>query len=136
MRPAEQSARHRAIAALLLGFVSLLSLLGIGTNYHRAVFLVVFGVLVGITACWYGVTALRAARRSGTMRPRGAIAGVVLGGLGTLIGALVLLFFAAYWSQLNSFSQCVNSANTQSAEQACLNQLHRSVDLGSLGTGG
>jgi hypothetical protein len=136
MRPAEQSARHRAIAALLLGFVSLLSLLGIGTNYHRAVFLVVFGVLVGITACWYGVTALRAARRSGTMRPRGAIAGVVLGGLGTLIGALVLLFFAAYWSQLNSFSQCVNSANTQSAEQACLNQLHRSVDIGGLGTGG
>jgi hypothetical protein len=136
MRPAEQSARHRAIAALLLGFVSLLSLLGIGTNDHRAVFLVVFGVLVGITACWYGVTALRAARRSGTMRPRGAIAGVVLGGLGTLIGALVLLFFAAYWSQLNSFSQCVNSANTQSAEQACLNQLHRSVDIGGLGTGG
>jgi hypothetical protein len=136
MRPAEQSARHRAIAALLLGFVSLLSLLGIGTNYHRAVFLVVFGVLVGITACWYGVTALRAARRSGTMRPRGAIAGVVLGGLGTLIGALVLLFFAAYWSQLNSFSQCVNSAVTQSAEQACLNQLHRSVDIGGLGTGG
>jgi hypothetical protein len=127
--------RHRAIAGLVLGFVSLLSLLGIGTNYHRAIYLVVFGVVVGITACWFGVTALRTARRSVTMRPRGAIAGVVLGGLGAVFGALVLLFFVAYWSQLNSFSRCVDSANTPSAQQVCLNQLHRSVNIGGLGTG-
>jgi MFS family permease len=136
MRPPEQSVRHRAIAALILGVLSLLSLLGIGTNYHRAVWLVIFGVLVGINACWFAVTAMRAARRSATMRPRGAVAGVVLGGLGALLGALVLLFFAVYWSQLNTFSQCVNGANTPNAQQACLNQLHRSVKIGGLGTGG
>ncbi len=122
--------RHRAVAALILGVLSLLSLLGIGSNYARAIYLVVFGVLVGITACWFGVTALRKARQSVTMRPRGAIAGTVLGALGAVLGALVLIFFAAFWQQLNSFSHCMNSANTQSAVQACQNQLHRSVNIG------
>jgi predicted PurR-regulated permease PerM len=136
MRPPEQSARHRAIAALLLGVLSVLSLLGTGHDYHRAIYLVVFAVLVGIIAAWFGVTALRSARRSDTMRPRWAIFGTVLGGLGAVLGALLLVFIAAYWQQLNTYSQCLNSANTQSAVQACANQLQRSVKIGRLGTGG
>jgi len=135
MRPPEQPVRHRAIAALILGVLSLLSLLGIGTNYHRGIYLVIFAVLVGITACWFGITALRKAGRSGTMRPRWGLFGTVLGGLGALFGILVLMFFAAFWTQLNTYSQCVNSANTPSAQQACMNQLRQSVKIGGIGTG-
>jgi predicted PurR-regulated permease PerM len=136
VRPPEQPVRHRGIAALILGVLSLLSLLGIGTNYHRGIYLVIFAVLVGATACWFGVTAVRKARQSGTMRPRWAIAGTVLGALGAVFGILVLIFFAAYWPQLNKFSQCVNSANTPSAQQACTDQLRQSVKIGGIGTGG
>lgn len=128
--------RHRAIAALILGVLSLLSLLGIGTNYHRGIYLVFFAVLVGVTACWFGVTALRKARASGTMRPRWGMFGTVLGALGALFGILVLLFFAAFWNELNTYSQCVNSANTPSAQQTCMDQLRRSVKIGGIGTGG
>lgn len=128
--------RHRAMAALILGVLSLLSLLGIGTNYHRGIYLVVFAVLVGITACWFGVTAIRTAGRAPTMRPRGAVAGTVLGALGAVFGALVLIFFATFWTELNAYSQCLGSANTPSAQQACMDQLHRSVKIGGIGTGG
>jgi uncharacterized membrane protein YeaQ/YmgE (transglycosylase-associated protein family) len=134
-RPPEQSDRHRAVAALLLGVVSLLSLFGIGSDYHRGIYLVAFAVLVGLIAGWFGMMAIRSARRQGTLRPRWALFGTVLGAIGAVGGALMLLFFAAYWQQLNSYSQCMNSANTQSAQQACVNQLHRSVGLGGLGTG-
>lgn len=136
MRLPEQPVRHRAIAAAILGVLSLISLLGIGTNYHRGIYLVVFAVLVGITACWFGVTAVRKANRSGTMRPRWAIFGTVLGALGALFGTLVLIFFAAFWSELNTFSRCVASANTPSAQQACMDQLRQSVKIGGIGTGG
>jgi hypothetical protein len=135
MRPPEQPVRHRAIAALILGVLSLLSLLGIGTNYHRGIYLVIFAVLVGITACWFGVTALRKARASGTMRPRWGLFGTVLGAVGTLFGILVLMFFAAFWTELNTYSQCVSSANTPSAQQACMDQLRHSVKIGGIGTG-
>ncbi|HUA28251.1 MAG TPA: hypothetical protein VMC03_05160 [Streptosporangiaceae bacterium] len=128
--------RHRAFAALILGVLSVLSLLGIGSNYHRGIFLVIFGVVVGITACWFGVTALRKASQAGTMRPRWALFGTVLGALGALFGVLVLIFFAAFWQQLNRYSECMNTANTPSAQQTCMNQLRQSVKIGEIGTGG
>ncbi len=127
--------RHRGIAALILGVLSVLSLLGIGTNFHRGIILIVFALLVGLIACWFGVTAIRRARQAFTMRPGGAIAGTVLGGLGALFGALFLAYFAAFWPQLNAFSRCYNAANTPSAQQACLNQLHRTVRIQGIGTG-
>ena len=120
------------MAALILGVLSVLALLGVGSNFHRGIYLVFFGLAVGIGACWLGITAMRRARRSVSMRPRGAVAGVVLGVIGALLSAVLLLAFAAFWSQLNSFSQCLNEANTPSAQQACVNQLHRSVGLSKL----
>jgi uncharacterized membrane protein len=124
--------RQRAVAALILGVLSLLSLLGIGTNFHRGIYLVIFALAVGISACWFGITAMRKARHAVTMRPRGAVAGIVLGVIGTLLSAVLLIAFAAFWHPLNSFSQCLNEANTPSAQQACLNQLHRSVGVSKL----
>jgi hypothetical protein len=126
-RPPEPAMRQRALAAVLLGVLSLLSLLGVGSNFHRGIYLVIFGLLVGLSACWFGMTAIRRARLSATMRPRGAIAGTVLGIIGAALSAILLIAFAAFWPQLNSFSQCLSAANTPSAQQACLDQLHRSV---------
>jgi hypothetical protein len=127
LRPPEPAARQRALAALALGILSLLSLLGIGSNFHRGIYLVAFSLLVGLSACWFGVTAMRKARHSVTMRPRGAVAGTVLGVIGALLSTILLIALAAFWPQLTTFSQCLSAANTPSAQQACLNQLHRSV---------
>jgi predicted PurR-regulated permease PerM len=124
--------RQRAIAALILGVLSLLALLGVGSNFHRGIYLVIFAFVVGISACWFGITAMRKARLSVTMRPRGAVAGIVLGIIGALLSAVLLIAFAAFWQQLNSFSQCLNQANTPSAQQACISQLHRSVGVSRL----
>jgi predicted PurR-regulated permease PerM len=112
--------------------LSLLSLLGIGSNFHRGIYLVIFALAVGISACWFGITAMRKARRAVTMRPRGAVAGVVLGVIAVVLSAILLTAFAAFWQQLNSFSQCLNEANTPSAQQACVSQLHRSVGVSRL----
>ena len=124
--------RQRAIAALILGVLSVLALLGVGSNFHRGIYLVIFALAVGIGACWLAITAMRRARRAVSMRPRGAVAAVVLGVIGALLSAVLLLAFAAFWQQLNSFSQCLNEANTPSAQQACVNQLHRSVGISKL----
>ena len=124
--------RQRAVAALILGALSLLSLLGVGSNFHRGIYLVIFSLAVGIAACWFGITAMRKARLAVTMRPRGAVAGIVLGVIGALLSVGVLVFFAAFWPQLNAYSKCLNEANTPSAQQACADQLTRSTNLPGL----
>lgn len=115
--------------------LSLLSLFAVGSNFRRGIYLVIFALLLGLCACWLGVTAMVRARRSGSMRPASSIAGTVLGIVGAALSALMLVFFAAFWPQLTSFSQCLNSANTVSAQQACLDQLHRSVGISQIGSG-
>ena len=134
LRSPEPATRQRAVAALILGLLSLLSLLAIGSlfNFHRSLYLVIFALAVGISACWIGITAMRRSRLAATMRPRGAIAGIVLGAIGALLSAFVLVFFAAFWQQLNTYSQCLSQAQTPSAQQACANQWDRSTNLTGL----
>ena len=80
--------RQRALAALALGALSLIGLLlGLG-NLHRGIYVAVLTLLFAVTAIWLGVTAGTKARRSGTARPRWAVGGVVLGGLGLALSAL------------------------------------------------
>jgi predicted PurR-regulated permease PerM len=128
--------RQRALAGLILGAISLLALLATGTNYRRGIYLVIFALVVGAAACWLGVSAMRQARRARTMRPRGAIAATIFGGLGILFSAILLSLLAAFWSQFSSYSQCLGAAQTPSAQQACYNQFTRSVysQLGEIGT--
>lgn len=116
--------------------LSLLALFAVGSNFRRGVYLVIFALVLGVCACWMGVTAMQRARRAGSLRPASSIAGTVLGIVGAALSALMLIFFAAFWPQLTSFSQCLNSANTVSAQQACMNQLHRSVGISEFGSGG
>ena len=119
--------RQRALAALLLGALSLIGLCsGLG-NLHRGIYVAVLTLLFAVTAIWLGVTANRKARRSGTARPRGAVSGIVLGGFGLAFSAMWLLVLAVFWPQLNAYYNCMGGANTVAAQQACHTQLSNSV---------
>ncbi len=120
--------RQRAYAALFLGVLSVFALLGIGSNFRRGVYLVIFALAVGIAASWLGITAMRRARRAASMRPRGAVLGTVFGVVSAALSALLLIFVAVFWTQLTTYSRCLHAANTVAAQQACVNQLNRSVN--------
>jgi hypothetical protein len=125
--PADPVVRQRALAALVLGVLSLIGLmLGLG-NLHRGIYVAVLTLLFAVTAIWLGVTAGKQARRSGAARPRGAVSGVVLGGLGLAFSALWLLVLAVFWPQLNAYYTCMDGANTVGAQQACHSQFTNSV---------
>ena len=125
--PPDPALRQRALVALALGALSLLGLaLGLG-NLHRGVYVAVLSVLFAVTAIWLGAWANRSARRSGTARPRGAVSGIVLGGLGLTLGTLWLLALAVFWPQLSAYSNCMNGANTVAAQQACHTAFTNSV---------
>jgi hypothetical protein len=125
--PPDASQRQRALAAFTLGVLSLLGLaLGLD-NVRRGVYVAVLTLLFAVTAIWLGVVTSREARRSGTARPRGAIGGIVLGGLGLAFSALWLMILAVFWPQLSTYYNCMSSANTVAAQQICHNQFTKSV---------
>lgn len=125
--PAEPAVRQRAFAALALGLLSLIGLmLGLG-NLRRGILVAVVALLFALTAIWLGASSNRKARRSGTARPRWALSGIVLGGLGLAFGALWLLVLAVFWPQLNTYYDCLNGANTVAAQQSCNSQLTKAV---------
>ena len=130
--------RQRAYAALFLGGLSVFALLGIGGNFRRGVYLVIFSLAVGIAAAWLGITAMRQARRAASMRPRGAVLGTVFGVISAVLSAFLLIFVAVFWTQLTAYSQCLGAANTVTGQQACVNQLDRSVngEIARLGAAG
>ena len=125
--PPDPAVRQWALAALTLGALSLVGLmLGLG-NLHRGIYVAILILLFAVTAIWLGVTATRKARRSGTARPRWAVGGVLLGGLGVALSALWLLVLAVFWPQLNTYYNCMSGANTVATQQACHNQFSKSV---------
>jgi hypothetical protein len=125
--PPDPALRQRALAALTLGALSLIGLaLGLG-NLRRGVYVAVLTLLFAVTAIWLGAGANRRARRGGTARPRGAVSGIVLGGFGLAFSALWLLVLAVFWPQLNTYYNCMSSANTVAAQQVCHTQFTNSV---------
>jgi hypothetical protein len=125
--PPEPAVRQRALAALLLGALSLIGLsFGLG-NLGRGIYVAILALLFAAAAVWLGVTASKTARGSGTAQPRLAVGGVVLGGLGLAFSALWLLVLAVFWSQLNTYYSCMGGANTVTAQQACHKQFTDSV---------
>jgi len=125
--PPDPALRQRALAALTLGALSLIGLaLGLG-NLRRGVYVAVLTLLFAVTAIWLGAGANRRARRGGTARPRGAVSGIVLGGFGLAFSALWLLVLAVFWPQLSTYYNCMSSANTVAAQQACHTQFTNSV---------
>ena len=125
--PPEPPVRQRAQTAMLLGVLSLIALmLGLG-NLRRGIFVAGLALLFAAGAIWLGATASKKARRSGTARPRWAVGGVLLGSLGIAVSALWLLVLAVFWPQLNAYYNCLDGANTVTAQQACHQQLTNSV---------
>jgi len=119
--------RQRAWAALVLGLLSVIGLFGLG-NLQRGVYVVAVTLLFGAVAVWLGVTASRRARRGQMLRPRGAVGGVVFGILGLVLSGAIMVGFVIFWSQLQTYATCMNSANTVAAQQACQNQFSTSVN--------
>ena len=124
--PSDPVLRQRALAALVLGLLSVIGLL-LMDNVRRAVFVASVTLLFGCVAIWLGATASKRARRGGTARPPGSILGVVLGSLGLAASTSWLLALALFWPQLSTYAACVDSANTVAAQQTCRDQLTTSI---------
>jgi hypothetical protein len=124
--PASAELRQRALAALTLGVLSLLGLAFIG-NLKRGFYVVAMTLVFALIAICLGVSASRAARRSGTARPRGAFSGTLLGAFGLGLSLIWLLVLTVFWSQLSTYATCIESASTVTAQQACQSQLSKSI---------
>lgn len=106
--------------------LSLITMLLIG-NLARAVYVVGVALAVAVVALILTITSLSAAKRGGTRRPRGAVAGVVLGVLGALFSTFALIGFLVFWSQLMQYAHCMNGASTVATRSACQQQFDNSV---------
>jgi hypothetical protein len=115
----------------VFGAVGLIALLGLGTDLHKGVYLLIFSAVVGISGCVIGITALVKARRTGTYRPRGAIAGIVLGALATLISVPILATYLAFPTQVDNYINCLRQAQNSAGQQSCMTKFYKSIHLGS-----
>jgi len=118
----------------------MLSLVGLSLagGLRRAVYVVIVTLVLGAVAAWLGGTAMSRSRRAGTARPRGAIAGTILGILGLSFSAIMLIVFAIFWNELSDYSNCLSGANTLTAQQACQQQFSQTItnQIRSLQPGG
>jgi hypothetical protein len=132
-RPPDRELRHRAIASLLLGVLSLVALLGLGGNLHRGVYLLIFSAAVGIAASVIGITAVVKARKTGSYRPRGAVGGIVLGTIAALLSIPILSVYLAFPRQVDNYVKCLTQSQSQSSgsQQACMNKFYKSIHLGA-----
>jgi predicted PurR-regulated permease PerM len=133
--PADPALQQRAWAALMLAVISLIAMMMIG-NVRRGVYVVAVALVIAVIALWLALSAMSKARRGGSGRPRGVVLAVVLGAIGFVFSAFVLAGFAIFWPQLTQYSNCLNGANTVSAQQACQQQFGNSVssEFGILGS--
>jgi hypothetical protein len=125
--PAEPANRQRGVAALFLALLSLFGLLGLN-NFQRGIYIVAFTLLAGGMAVWLAITSLSRARRGGTVSPRGSVVAVVIGAIGVLLSGSLLIMLTVFGKQAVAYSNCLQGANTISAQQACQNQFVRSVE--------
>jgi len=124
--PAAPALQQRAAAALILAVLSLITMMLIG-NLQRAVYVVAVALAVALLALALAVSGLRAAKRAGTRRPRAAMAGAVLGGIGAAFSALALVGLLAFWSQYMQYGNCLNGATTIATQNACQQQFKNSI---------
>jgi hypothetical protein len=135
--PPDPALQQRAWAALILGMLSLVGL-SLAGGLRRAVYIVVGTLVLGALSAWLGGTAMSRARRAGSARPRGAIAGTILGILGLAFSAITLVVFAMFWNELAAYSSCLSGANTLTAQHACQHQFSQTItnEIRSLQPGG
>ena len=106
--------------------LSLIAMMLIG-NLQRAVYVIAVALAVAVVALALAISAIRAAKRAGTRRPRVAVASVLLSGAGTLFSAFALAGLLIFWSQYMQYANCLNGATTVATQNACQQQLQNSV---------
>jgi hypothetical protein len=123
--PPRRELRQRALAATVFALLSLFALVAANRAGH-AIYLVIFALVVAVAACVLGASAGRRARREDTMRPRGSVAGIVLGSVAIILALLALLGIV-FARQLTSYEQCMHNAQSTAAQQVCTHHLLQSV---------
>jgi hypothetical protein len=135
--PPEPALRHRALAALIVGLLSLAGLLGFNIEAQRAILVVIYSLLAGATALWLALTAMRRARRSRTARPPGSVAAIVIAGVGIGLAGAMLMAFGLFGRQLSDYGRCLSGANTITGSQSCYSRFSHALDreIGLTGRG-
>jgi hypothetical protein len=133
--PAAPALQQRAFAAVTLAVLSLLAMVLIG-NLQRAA--VVLGVSLGVALLGLilAISAMSAARRAGSRRPRGALAGVLLCAIGLVLSGLALTAFLLFSAQIDQYNGCMNGANTVTEQQSCQTQLDNAINARVTSLGG
>jgi hypothetical protein len=124
--PADPALQQRATAALILAALSLIAIMW-GANLQRTVYVLAVSLVVALVGLALAISAMRAAKRAGTRRPRAAIAGVLLSAVGTLFSGVMLIGFLIFWSQYMQYANCMNGAATVATQNACQTQFQNSV---------
>jgi hypothetical protein len=125
--PSDPALGQRALAALILGILSLMAMLLIG-NLQRAAAVAAVALAVALAGLLLAASTARAAKRAGTSPPRGTTAGLVLSLLGLLFSGFALVGFLVFGAQIDQYSSCMNQATTPTQQQACRTQLEHAID--------
>ena len=135
--PPDPAVQQRAWTAAAMGALSLGGLF-LASGLRHAIYVVAGTLVIGALAAWLGSSAVSQARKGRTGRPRGAVAGIVLGLLGLAFSGLALIVFAVFWNQLSTYWNCSSGANTLTAQQACQHQLSNTIsnEFGTFGPSG
>ena len=123
---ADKALQQRALAALILVMLSLITMTLIG-NLQRAVYVIAVALAVAVVGLVLAISSMKAAKRAGTRRPRAALASVVLGVIGALFSGFALVGFLLFWSQYMQYANCMNGASTVALQNACQTQFNTSV---------
>jgi uncharacterized membrane protein len=125
--PAATALQQRATAALFLALLSLIAMVLIG-NLQRARYVLEVACVVALVGFVLAISTLRAAKRAGTRRPRGALVAVVLGGLCTLFAGLAAVGFLIFSAQFTQYSNCMSAAGSSTAAQnACQTTFNNAI---------
>jgi hypothetical protein len=128
-KPPDRELKQRAIAALVLGALSLIALLGLGTDLRKGVYVLIFSAVVGIAGCVIGITAMVKARKTGSYRPRGAVGGIVLGTMAAIVSVPILATYLVFPTQVDNYVNCLHQAQISGNEQSCMNKFYKAIHL-------
>lgn len=133
--PSSPALQQRAWAGLTLSVLGLLSMMLI-SNIERAVYVIAVAFVVTAIALVLTISAMSAAKRARTQRPRGAVFGTVLGAIGFVFSGFALAGLLLFSSQFQQYANCLTDAGSVATQQnACQTQLNNSVgkEIGILG---
>ena len=114
----------------MFGAIALVALFGLRTDLHRGVYLLIFSAAVGIAGAAIGISALVKARKTGSYRPRYAVAGIVFSAFATLIAVFILATYLAFPTQVSNYVNCLRQAQSNSSDQqACITKFYKSTHV-------